>query len=48
VNLVVSERGREGESGALLCALPHPGESLLLELGYHSIITGHSEFLSPK
>jgi hypothetical protein len=22
VNLVVSERGREGESGALVCALP--------------------------
>jgi hypothetical protein len=45
VNLVVSERGREWCTN--VCP-PHPGESLLLELGYHSIITGHSEFLSPK
>jgi hypothetical protein len=42
VNLVVSERGREGESGALLCALPHPGESLLLELGSSSLDTLNS------
>lgn len=45
VNLVVSERGREWCTS--VCP-PHPGESLLLELGYYSIIIGHSEFLSPK